>query len=66
MIKIKYQLRDKSEALNKFVEIYGEDILEKETNEEYIKEVLEISGNHFKKHGSKKMNFEELDALCED
>jgi hypothetical protein len=65
MIKIKYGLKDKSEALNKFIEIYGEDILEKEATEEYAKKIITISNNHFKKYGSKKMSLQELNKLCE-
>ena len=37
IIKIKFGLRDKSEALNKFIELYGEEIMEKEASEEYTK-----------------------------
>jgi len=64
IIKIKYGLKDKSEALNKFVELYGNDILEKESGEEYAKKIVEISKNHFKKYGYKKMSLQELDKLC--
>ena len=65
IIKIKYGLKDKSEALNKFIELYGNDILEREVTEEYTKKVITISNNHFKKYGSKKMSLQELDKLCE-
>ena len=64
IIKIKYGLKDKSEALNKFIEIYGNDILEREATEEYAKRVITISNNHFKKYGSKKMSLQELNKLC--
>ena len=64
MIKIKYGLKDKSEALNKFIEIYGDDILEREATEEYAKKIIAVSNNHFKKHGPKKMSLRELDKLC--
>ena len=64
IIKIKYGLKDKSEALNKFIEIYGNDILEREVTEEYAKKVITISNNHFKKYGSKKMSLQDLDKLC--
>ncbi len=63
IIKIKYGLKDKSEALNKFIELYGNDILEKEASEEYVKKVIEISNNHFKKYGYKKMSLQELNKL---
>lgn len=63
MIKLKYGLKDKSEALNKFIELYGHDILEREVAEEYVKRIIEISKNHFKKHSYKKMSLKELDKL---
>ena len=63
MIKLKYGLKDKSEALNKFIELYGHDILEREATEEYVKKIIEISKNHFKKHGYKKMGLRELDKI---
>lgn len=64
IIKIKYGLKDKSEALNKFIELYGDDILEREATEEYVKKIITLSQNHFKKHGYKKMSLQELDKLC--
>jgi hypothetical protein len=66
IIKIKFGLKDKSEALNKFIEIYGEEIIEKEASEEYAKKVIEIADRHIKKHGHKKMSLLELDKLCEE
>ena len=65
IIKIKFGLRDKSEALNKFIELYGEEIMEKEANEEYIKKIIAITKKHFEKYGNKKMTLQELDKLCE-
>lgn len=65
ILKTKYDLRDKSEAINKFAEIYGDEIIEKEANEEYTKKVIEVVGSHMKKYGKKKMSLEELDSLCE-
>ena len=63
IIKIKYGLKDKSEALNKFIEIYGDNILEREATEEYVKKVITISNNHFKRYGFKKMSLQELNKL---
>jgi hypothetical protein len=66
VIKMKFGLKDKSEALNKFIEIYGENIIEKEANDEYVKKILTISENHFKKYGKRKMTRQELNRLCEE
>ena len=64
VIKIKFGLRDKSEALNKFIEIYGDDVIEKEASDEYLKKVISISENHLKKHGKRRMTLQELNELC--
>lgn len=65
VLKAKYGLKDKSEAINKFAELYGEELVEKEANEEYVKKMIDIANNHMKKYGRRTMTFEELDALCE-
>jgi hypothetical protein len=65
IIKIKYGLNDKSEAINKFIELYGNDVLDLEASEEYTKKVVELSNKHLKKYGLKKMSVNELDKLCE-
>ncbi len=65
IIKIKYGLKDKSEAINKFIELYGDDVLELEASEEYTKKVVELTNKHLKKYGLKKMSVKELDNLCE-
>ena len=66
IIKIKFGLRDKSEALNKFIEIFGDNFIEKESNEEYAQKVISIANNHFKKYGKRKMSLQELNKLCEE
>ena len=65
MVKIKFGLKDKSEALNKFIELYGEDVVENEASEEYAKKVIEIANNHLKKYSHRKMTLQELNKLCE-
>ena len=65
VIKAKYELNDKSQAINKFAEIYGDEIVEKEANDEYVKKIIEITNKHLERHKHRKMNFEELDKLCE-
>lgn len=65
VLKAKYGLKDKSEALNKFAELYGDEVVEKNAKEEYVKEMIEGVNAHFKKYGRKSMSIEELDKLCE-
>ena len=64
VIKARFSLKDKSEALNRFAEIYGGDVVEKEANDKYIKKILEIDERHMKKYAYKKMSIKELDKLC--
>lgn len=64
VIKEKYGLKDKSQALNKFAEMYGEDFIEKEVKEEIVEEVIKSCEAHIKKHGHRKMSIKELDKLC--
>jgi hypothetical protein len=63
VIKEKYGLRDKGEALDKFAELFGDDYVEKQASDEYVKKILKIEEEHFKKYGHRKMSDKELDAL---
>lgn len=65
VIKAKFDLRDKSEAINKFIEIFGDEVVEKEANDKYLKNVLEIEKQHFKKYSHRKMTVQELDKICD-
>jgi len=64
VIKAQFDLKDKSEALNKFINLFGEEVVEKEAKDEYIKKILEIDERHVKKYGNRKMTLKELDKLC--
>ena len=65
VIKAKFDLRDKSEAINKFVEMFGDELVEKEASDKYIKTILDIEKQHFKKYSHRKMTVEELDKICD-
>ena len=65
VIKAKFGLKDKSEAINKFIELYGDEVVEKEANEEYVKKVMDIANAHLEKYKNRKMSLQELDNLCE-
>jgi len=51
VVKAKHGLRDKSEALNMFIETYGPEEVEPEVKESYIKKLLRIEKSHYRKHG---------------
>jgi len=66
VVKAKHGLKDKSEALNKFVDMYGEEELEHEVKESYVKKLIDIENQHFKKYGYRKMSKKELDDLFKE
>jgi len=63
VVKEKFALKDKSEALKKFVDMYGEEFVEKEIKEEFITEVLNIVSQHKTKYPKKRMTLKELDNI---
>ena len=63
VVKEKFGLKDKANALNKFAEMYGEDFVEKEVKEEFITKVLDIVDEHHKQHPGRRMTLKELDKI---
>ena len=63
VIKEKYGLKDKGEALTKFANMCGEEFVEPEVSDEYAKKILKISEEHHKKYGNRRMTEKEMDAL---
>lgn len=63
VVKEKFGLKDKSDALNKFAEMYGEEFVEKEVKEEFVAEVLDIVRGYHKKHPKRRMTLKELDEI---
>jgi len=65
VVKAKYDLNDKSEALNKFIELYGEKEVEPEVKEEYVKKILKISEDYHKKYGYRHRSIREIRKAIE-
>jgi hypothetical protein len=63
VIKGKYGLKDKGQAVNKFAELHGDEFVEKDVSEDVVAEAIAISSRHLKKYGIRKMKDKELDAL---
>ncbi len=63
VVKEKYGLKDKGEALDRFAEIFGDEFIEKEASDGYMRKFLKIEEEHFKKYGYKKMSNKEVDEL---
>ena len=65
VIKEKYALRDKAEALDRFAEMHGMEFVEPEVKEEVVKEVIESCNRHIKKYTYRKMSNKEFNELFE-
>jgi len=63
VIKEKFGLRDKSEAINKFAEMFGDDFVEPEVKDDVVRDLIKSCERHIKKYGYKKMTTKELDKL---
>ena len=65
VVKAKYELKDKSQAINKFFELYGSNEVEEEVSDEYVKKILDIENRHFKKYGYRTTSFKQLEKEIE-
>ena len=64
VIKGKYGLKDKSEAINKMADLYGDELVDKlEVRPEYMDELNKIYEEHMRLHPGRRMTLAELDAL---
>lgn len=65
VIKEKFGLKDKAQALDKFTEMYGEEFVEKEVKEQVLKEMIKDCEKwEAKNKFNRKMTLKELDRLC--
>jgi hypothetical protein len=60
VVKAKYGLKDKSDAINKFVKLYGHNEIGEKINDTYIQKLNDIEKKHIKKYGYKNMKNKEL------
>lgn len=51
VIKERFGLKDKNQALNRFIELFGEEFVEKEVDEKLVTEVIDSCNAHVKKYG---------------
>ena len=65
IIKEKFSLKDKGQALVKFAHLYGDEFAEPEIKEEAAKRIMTIHNNHMKKYGYRAMTDKELKELFE-
>ena len=65
VLKEKYGLKDKGQALDKFADIYGEEFVDKEVKEEVIRDVIETAEKHIKKYGFRSRSIAEFRKAIE-
>lgn len=63
VIKGKFGLKNRTQAIQKFAQEEGHKYVEPEVREEFIKELNKICDEHIKEHGFKTMTEEELDKI---
>jgi hypothetical protein len=63
VIKEMFGLKNKSEALNKFAELFGDEFVGKDVREDVIKDIIRSCDEHAKKHGTRRMSLSELKTL---
>ena len=65
VIKEKFGLKDKAEALDKFADLYGEEFIEKEVKDEVVIAMIKETEEWERKYKfRRKMSAKELDRLC--
>lgn len=65
VVKEKYGLNDKGQALNKFVEMFGDEFVDREVKEEIVKEVIASCDRHIKKYGFRSRTTKDLRKMIE-
>jgi len=63
VIKGRFGLKNRDSALDKFMELYGEDYLEPQIDESVLREMDEIYESHMKRKDRKNMTMKELNSL---
>jgi hypothetical protein len=63
VIKEKYGLKDKSQALMYLVKTTGNKYADEVVRDEYVEHILKIEKAHEKKYGNRTMSIKELDNL---
>jgi len=63
VIKEAFGLKNKSEALQKFAQMHGEEFIREQVTPQFARELAAIDAAHTKKYGLRKMTLEELDKL---
>ena len=63
VIKGRFGLKNRDSALDKFMELYGEDYLEPQIDESVLREMDEIYDSHMKRKDRKKLTLKEFDTM---
>jgi len=64
VLKAKYGLRDKGQAIDKMANLYGGELVERQASEAYAREMEKGYQKDVKKHGYKGIRVAEQNKLC--
>ncbi|MEA3399376.1 MAG: DUF2683 family protein [Patescibacteria group bacterium] len=63
VVKGKFGLNNRNDALNKFAKLYGSEFVEPQPRKEVLEYLDSTFNNHLKKHPRRKMTMKQLDSL---
>lgn len=63
VIKGKFGLKNRDSALDKFIELYGDEYLEPQIDESVLREIDEVYESHMKRKDRKKLTLKEFDKI---
>ncbi len=63
VVKGQFALKNRNEALKKFIELHGEKHVEMQFEEKFLKELDKTHQEHVEKYGTKTMSMKELDEV---
>ena len=63
VVKEKYGLKDKGEALNRLAVDFGDEFVDRQVKDEVVKQSIITCEEHIKKYGFRKMTSKELEKL---
>lgn len=65
VIKERFGLKDKSQALIKLAHLHGQEFVPLELKDSVAQELIYTCNEHIQKYGRRKMTTKELDELCD-
>ena len=65
VVKEKFGLSGKSEALDKLADMFGDEFVERDVSDDIVLDAIRSAEAHAKKYCNRKMSLKELSKLCD-